>query len=78
MARKTRKSGSRLDKLKALSRILADKIDSADDKELSQLVRQYRETLKEIEEIEGAYSNDDEIADILKKREDNGDAGAVR
>ncbi len=78
MAAKTRKRGTRLDKLKALSKILAERIDVAEDKELSQLAKQYRETMKEIEEIEGAKSNNDEIADILQKREDNGEAGAVR
>ncbi len=75
---KTRKTGSRLDKLKALSKILAKEIDNAEPKELPQLARQYRETLKEIEEIEGAESNDDEIADILQKRADDGKSGAVR
>lgn len=75
---KTRKTGTRLDKLKALSKILAHEIDNAEPKELPQLARQYRETLKEIEEIEGTAGNDDEIANILQRREDNGNAGAVR
>lgn len=78
MAAKTRKRGTRLVKLKALLKILAERIDTAEDKELSQLAKQYRETMKEIEEIEGAEGNDDEIAGILRKRTDNGEAGAVR
>ena len=75
---KTRKRGTRLDKLKALLSILAAKIDEAKSKELAQLARQYSETLKEIEEIESTVDNDDEIANILQRRDDNGDAGAVR
>ncbi len=78
MAARTRKRGTRLDKLKALSKILAERIDAAEDKELSQLAKQYRETMKEIEELEREDNNDDEIADILQKREDNGEAGAIR
>ena len=74
---KTRKRGTRLDKLKALLSILAAKIDEAKSKELAQLARQYSETLKEIEEIESTVDNDDEIANILQRRDDNGDAGAV-
>ena len=70
---------TRLQQLKELLRILADEIDSRPGaRDLAQLSRQYRETLKEIEEIEGASGNDDEIAEILSERESAGEARAVR
>ena len=70
---------TRLSQLKALRCILADEIDQRPGaRDLAQLARQYRETLKEIEEIEGASGNDDEIADILSERESAGEARAVR
>ena len=49
-----------------------------DTKSLSGIARQYRETLKEIEEIEGTEDNDDDIAEILAQRDADGKAGAVR
>ena len=70
---------SRLTQLKELLAILADKID--DDpgaRDLAQLVKQYRETLKEIEEIEGAESHDDAISGILSARNADGKPGAIR
>lgn len=72
-------SGTRLEKLRELAGILAAAIDQAtDEKTIPALARQYRETLKEIEEIEGAEANDDDIADILSDRESDGKPGAVR
>ena len=69
----------RLSQLKALLEIIASEIDlQPGARDLGQLVKQYRETLKEIEEIEGTAGNNDEIANILQRREDNGNAGAVR
>ena len=69
---------NRLGKLKALSEILASAIDNVDDmRDYATLARQYRETIREIEEIEGV-GEEDEIAEILQKRRDNGQAGAVR
>lgn len=57
--------GSRLEQLKELLRILADEIDQRPGaRDLAQLARQYRDTLKEIEEIEGT-GTDDEITKIL-------------
>lgn len=44
-------------------------MDEADAKTIAPLAKQYRETLREIEEIEGA-DNDDEIARILSERTD--------
>ena len=42
------------------------------------LAKQYRETVREIEEIEGAESNGDEIGEILSIRQAAGKPGAVR
>ena len=70
---------TRLDRLKELAKVLAREIDSAEDrKAIPQLARQYRETLKEIEEIEGSADEGDEIASILSERDNNGKPGAVR
>lgn len=70
---------SRLTQLKALLEILADEIDQRPGaRDLAQLSRQYRETLKEIEEIEGTGNDGDEIGEILAGREADGKAGAVR
>ena len=69
----------RLEQLKELLIILADEIDKRPGaRDLAQLVKQYRETSKEIEEIEGATIHDDEIAEILSERESNGEARSVR
>ena len=75
---RTTNSGDRLESLKELARILAKEIDNGDGKTIPSLARQYRETIREIEEIEGNKSDGDEIADILSEREANGKAGAVR
>lgn len=73
------KNKTRLDRLKELAKVIAAEIDSAEDrKAIPQLARQYRETLKEIEEIEGSVDEGDEIASILSERDDNGKPGAVR
>ena len=40
--------------------------------------KQYRETIKEIEEIRGVADDDDEIGRILSTREADGKSGAVR
>lgn len=53
-------------------------MDNCDQKTLAALARQYRETLKEIEEIEGTTDDDDDIAKLLAQRDADGKAGAVR
>ena len=68
----------RLGKLKALEAKLYVAMETAGNKELAALARQYRETVKEIEEIEGAGRTDDEIAVILRSRKSAGRAGSVR
>ncbi|MGJ1042664.1 hypothetical protein ACR77V_12565 [Staphylococcus epidermidis] len=69
---------SRVDQLRSLLMILAQEIDSEPGaRDLAQLSKQYRETLREIEEIEGV-TEDDEISDILSERAAAGKPGAVR
>jgi hypothetical protein len=55
-----------LDGLKELARSLAADIDVCDDaKDKASLARQYRETMKTIDEIEGGIDSDDDIAAII-------------
>ncbi|MBQ2597310.1 MAG: hypothetical protein II581_05345 [Oscillospiraceae bacterium] len=68
----------RLGKLKDLEDRLLAMMDGADEKTLPALARQYRETIREIEEIEGTGNNDDEISEILAERAADGKSGAVR
>lgn len=71
--------GKRLDKLKELAKILATNIDEcADVRALPQLAKQYRDTVREIEEIEGMDNSGDEIGEILAQRAADGKPGAVR
>ena len=59
---------SRLEKLKALESDLLNLMSKANSRSYPQLAKQYRETLKEIEELEGDDSDIDEIAQIIEKR----------
>ena len=69
----------RLTQLKALLEVLAAEIDEKPGaRDLAQLSKQYRETLKEIEEIEGAEPKNDEISEILAERAAAGKSGTVR
>lgn len=71
--------GDRLQQLKTLALVLASSIDACDDaRALPALAKQYRETIREIEEIEGTESNGDEIGEILAARQADGKPGAVR
>lgn len=75
----TCESGSRLEQLLELRNKLAKAIDECMSmRDLSALSRQYRETLAEIDEIEGAGEPNDEIGEILQGREADGKPGAVR
>ena len=59
----------RVTQLKALLEILAQEIDDKPGaRDMASLARQYRETLKEIEELEGVTNEDDEIGAILAER----------
>lgn len=69
----------RLAQLVVLRDKLACAIDTCESmRDLAALSKQYRETLKEIEEIEGGSEQDDEIGEILGSREADGKPGAVR
>ena len=66
----------RVDQLKELLLILAKEIDDEPGaRDMASLVKQYRETMKEIEELDNGEA-DDEIAEILGDRD--GMPGAVR
>lgn len=69
---------NRLGKLKALAELLAEEMDKVKySKDLPPLAKQYRETIREIEELDGD-KEEDEISDILEKRLTDGKSGAVR
>lgn len=73
------RKGSRLEQLKKLREMLAKAIDTCESmRDLAALSRQYRETIREIEEIEGADNDGDEIGEILAERDNDGKPGAVR
>lgn len=56
----------RLQRLINLRDTLSDAIEDCDSKrDLAALAKQYRETLKEIEEIEGENHGEDEIEKLL-------------
>ena len=69
---------SRLDRLIRLRDTLERAIDECESKrDLAALSRQYRETMKEIEEIEGAETDGDEITELLSSRESARKPGSV-
>ena len=73
------KTGDRLGQLVELRGILAAAMDNCESmRDLAALARQYRETLKEIEELEGENGSADEIAQLLSERATEGKSGAVR
>ena len=68
----------RLEKLKVLESDLMIQMKTADSKSYAALAKQYRETLKEIDDLERAGDSDDEISEILAERKADGKSGAVR
>ena len=68
----------RLEKLKELEARLYKSLVTADSRSLAGIAKQYRETIKEIEEIEGTTDDDDDIGKLLAERDAAGKAGAVR
>ena len=70
--------GDRLQKLKELEATLYEAMAGADVRSLAAIARQYRETLKEIEEIEGGTADDDELGAILAERRSDGKPSSVR
>lgn len=74
-----RKPRTRLGKLKELENELRDLMSKANSRTFATLAKQYRETIREIEEIEGNKNgSEDEISQILGQRESDGKPGAVR
>lgn len=69
---------TRLEKLKDLEEDLLALMKKSNSRTYASLAKQYRETIREIEEIEGTGNDGDEIESILQRRSDNGAAGAVR
>ncbi len=56
---------TRLEKLKDLEQEIYSLMKKANSRTFATLARQYRETLREIEEIEGADNSETEIDKIL-------------
>ena len=56
---------NRLEKLKELEAELHKQMMKANSRSIAAIARQYRETLKEIEEIEGDSADEDEISKLL-------------
>lgn len=69
---------TRLEKLRELEADLKTLMSKANSRTFASLAKQYRETIKEIEEIEGTDGNEDEIEALLSRREADGKPGAVR
>lgn len=58
----------RLEKLRELEGQLYSMMQTANSRSMAVLARQYRDTLREIDEIEGGEDADDEIAAIILRR----------
>lgn len=67
---------TRLEKLKNLEKDLESLMSKANSRTYASLAKQYRETIQEIEELEGGVNSEDEIAKIIGGS--NGVPGAVR
>lgn len=65
-------NGTRLEQLKTLAQVLADKLDDPDTetKSIASISREYRETIKEINIIEGGDDDNDDIDAIITRRKD--------
>ena len=67
------KNGTRLEQLKELALVIAGYIDQGDESHsMAQLARQYRETIKEISELEGDDDGSDPIAQLIANRDSKG------
>ena len=55
----------RLKKLRELEEKLYTELQTAESRSVAAIAKQYRETIREIEEIEGEENGEDEIAEIL-------------
>ena len=56
----------RLEKLLVLEAMLKANLDTSDVRSLAGIAKQYRETLKDIEELERAEDVNDDIGDIIR------------
>ena len=66
-------------KLIALAELLAEQMDKVKySKDLPPLAKQYRETIREIEELDDGSKDTDEISELLDQRDADGKSGAVR
>lgn len=64
--REVTENGTRLEQLKNLALYLAGCIDAGDEgHSMAQLARQYRETLREIAELENDDDGADEVAELI-------------
>ena len=71
------RDGTRLEQLRALALVIAESIDMGDESHsMAQLARQYRETVREIAELEGEA--DDDIVSRLVGGAGADQAGAAR
>lgn len=60
------KDGTRLEQLKTLALVIANTIDAGDESHsMAQLARQYRETIREIAELEAEYDDGDIISQLI-------------
>lgn len=57
--------GDPLAQLKTLASLIASEIDTAGSKEVPGLARQYRETLRDIRELEGGSDDGDEVNEVV-------------
>lgn len=61
-------TGTRLEQLKGLAAVLADQMDGdVDPKCLASIARQYRETVREISELEGDGDDVDEVTEVIMR-----------
>lgn len=63
---------NRLEKLKELEEEIRKLMQKANSRTFASLARQYREVLREIEEIEGGENSGGEIGDLLARRRTDG------
>lgn len=69
--------GDLLEALKTLALSLAEELDG-ENRGNANLARQYRETMKDIAELEGGADDGGEIGEIIKRRENDGQSNTVR
>ena len=74
------RDGDRLEILQRLARMLAKRLDQGvDDKSLASVAKQYRDTVREIDELKSAKGGgDEEIDELMQARAAKGRPGAVR